>query len=391
MDGKNSMKAKKNFLQGALFGALIMLCGTGVVSCGIRLSEDASSEEKLSVLKGLIDENYIGDVDEEALEEGTYKGYIQGLEDPYSVYYNEEETKDLYETTEGEYSGIGAVLSQDLESGVITLVQIYEGSPAAKAGLKDNDILTKVGDIEVTGMDLSEVVTYIKGEKGTDVDLTVLRGEDAEEITVTATRDTVEAQTVKYEMLEGQTGYLSVSEFDSVTYAQYEEALNELTDQGMTGLIVDLRNNPGGNLNTVCEMLDLVLPKGTIVYTEDKDGKRETATSDDEHQINVPMVVLVNGNSASASEIYAGAVQDYGIGKIVGTQTYGKGVVQQIFDLGDGTSVKLTIAEYFTPNGRNIDGEGITPDVEVEYEADENNPEADNQLEKALEVMKEEQ
>lgn len=391
MDGKNSMKAKKNFLQGALFGALIMLCGTGVVSCGIRLSEDASSEEKLSVLKGLIDENYIGDVDEEALEEGIYKGYIQGLEDPYSVYYNEEETKDLYETTEGEYSGIGAVLSQDLESGVITLVQIYEGSPAAKAGLKDNDILTKVGDIEVTGMDLSEVVTYIKGEKGTDVDLTVLRGEDAEEITVTATRDTVEAQTVKYEMLEGQTGYLSVSEFDSVTYAQYEEALNELTDQGMTGLIVDLRNNPGGNLNTVCEMLDLVLPKGTIVYTEDKDGKRETATSDDEHQINVPMVVLVNGNSASASEIYAGAIQDYGIGKIVGTQTYGKGVVQQIFDLGDGTSVKLTIAEYFTPNGRNIDGEGITPDVEVEYEADENNPEADNQLEKALEVMKEEQ
>lgn len=391
MDGKNSMKAKKNFLQGALFGALIMLCGTGVVSCGIRLSEDASSEEKLSVLKGLIDENYIGDVDEEALEEGIYKGYIQGLEDPYSVYYNEEETKDLYETTEGEYSGIGAVLSQDLESGVITLVQIYEDSPAAKAGLKDNDILTKVGDIEVTGMDLSEVVTYIKGEKGTDVDLTVLRGEDAEEITVTATRDTVEAQTVKYEMLEGQTGYLSVSEFDSVTYAQYEEALNELTDQGMTGLIVDLRNNPGGNLNTVCEMLDLVLPKGTIVYTEDKDGKRETATSDDEHQINVPMVVLVNGNSASASEIYAGAIQDYGIGKIVGTQTYGKGVVQQIFDLGDGTSVKLTIAEYFTPSGRNIDGEGITPDVEVEYEADENNPEADNQLEKALEVMKEEQ
>ena len=385
------MKAKKNFLQGALFGALIMLCGTGVVSCGIRLSEDASSEEKLSVLKGLIDENYIGDVDEEALEEGIYKGYIQGLEDPYSVYYNEEETKDLYETTEGEYSGIGAVLSRDLESGVITLVQIYEGSPAAKAGLKDNDILTKVGDIEVTGMDLSEVVTYIKGEKGTDVDLTVLRGEDAEEITVTATRDTVEAQTVKYEMLEGQTGYLSVSEFDSVTYAQYEEALNELTAQGMTGLIVDLRNNPGGNLNTVCEMLDLVLPKGTIVYTEDKDGKRETATSDDEHQINVPMVVLVNGNSASASEIYAGAIQDYGIGKIVGTQTYGKGVVQQIFDLGDGTSVKLTIAEYFTPNGRNIDGEGITPDVEVEYEADENNPEADNQLEKALEVMKEEQ
>ena len=383
------MRSKKIFLQGALFGALIVLSGAGVVSCGKRLSENAATDEKLSVLKGLIDENYIGETDEEALEEGIYKGYIQGLEDPYSVYYDEEETKDLYETTEGEYSGIGAVLSQNMDSGVITLVQIYEDSPADKAGLKDNDILTKVGDMEVTGMDLSEVVTYIKGEKGTDVDLTVLRGEEAEEITVTATRDTVEAQTVEYEMLEDQIGYLPVTEFDSVTYDQYKEALDALTQQGMEGLVVDLRNNPGGNLNTVCDMLDLVLPEGTIVYTEDKDGNRETATSDDEHQIDVPMAVLVNGNSASASEIYAGAIQDYGIGTIVGTQTYGKGVVQQIFDLGDGTSVKLTIAEYYTPNGRNIDGEGITPDVEVEYEADESDPEADNQLEEAVDVLKE--
>lgn len=383
------MRSKKIFLQGALFGALIVLSGAGVVSCGKRLSENAATDEKLSVLKGLIDENYIGETDEEALEEGIYKGYIQGLEDPYSVYYDEEETKDLYETTEGEYSGIGAVLSQNMDSGVITLVQIYEDSPADKAGLKDNDILTKVGDMEVTGMDLSEVVTYIKGEKGTDVDLTVLRGEEAEEITVTATRDTVEAQTVEYEMLEDQIGYLSVTEFDSVTYDQYKEALDALTQQGMEGLVVDLRNNPGGNLNTVCDMLDLVLPEGIIVYTEDKDGNRETATSDDEHQIDVPMAVLVNGNSASASEIYAGAIQDYGIGTIVGTQTYGKGVVQQIFDLGDGTSVKLTIAEYYTPNGRNIDGEGITPDVEVEYEADESDPEADNQLEEAVDVLKE--
>ena len=383
------MRSKKIFLQGALFGALIVLSGAGVVSCGKRLSENAATDEKLSVLKGLIDENYIGETDEEALEEGIYKGYIQGLEDPYSVYYDEEETKDLYETTEGEYSGIGAVLSQNMDSGVITLVQIYEDSPADKAGLKDNDILTKVGDMEVTGMDLSEVVTYIKGEKGTDVDLTVLRGEEAEEITVTATRDTVEAQTVEYEMLEDQIAYLSVTEFDSVTYDQYKEALDALTQQGMEGLVVDLRNNPGGNLNTVCDMLDLVLPEGTIVYTEDKDGNRETATSDDEHQIDVPMAVLVNGNSASASEIYAGAIQDYGIGTIVGTQTYGKGVVQQIFDLGDGTSVKLTIAEYYTPNGRNIDGEGITPDVEVEYEADESDPEADNQLEEAVDVLKE--
>ena len=382
------MRSKKSFLQGALFGALIVLSGTGIVSCGVRLSKDASSEEKVEALKKLIDEKYMGEVDEDALKEGLYKGYVQGLDDPYSVYYDEEETKELYETTEGEYSGIGAVLSQDLKSGVITLVQIYEDSPADKAGLKDEDILTKVGTLDVTGMDLSEVVTYIKGEKGTEVELTVLRGEDADEVTVTAVRDTVEAQTVEYEMLEDQIGYLAVSEFDSVTYGQYEEALEALSDQGMEGLVVDLRNNPGGNLNTVCDMLDLVLPEGTIVYMEDKEGKRQTYSSDYAHQLDVPMAVLVNGNSASASEIYAGAIQDHEAGTIVGTQTYGKGVVQQIFDLGDGTSVKLTIAEYFTPKGRSINGEGVTPDLEVEYEPDEKDPEADNQLEAAAEAVK---
>lgn len=382
------MRSKKSFLQGALFGALIVLSGAGIVSCGVRLSKDASSEEKVEALKKLIDEKYMGEVDEDALKEGLYKGYVQGLDDPYSVYYDEEETKELYETTEGEYSGIGAVLSQDLKSGVITLVQIYEDSPADKAGLKDEDILTKVGTLDVTGMDLSEVVTYIKGEKGTEVELTVLRGEDADEVTVTAVRDTVEAQTVEYEMLEDQIGYLAVSEFDSVTYGQYEEALEALSDQGMEGLVVDLRNNPGGNLNTVCDMLDLVLPEGTIVYMEDKEGKRQTYSSDDVHQLDVPMAVLVNGNSASASEIYAGAIQDHKAGTIVGTQTYGKGVVQQIFDLGDGTSVKLTIAEYFTPKGRSINGEGVTPDLEVEYEPDEKDPEADNQLEAAAEAVK---
>ena len=382
------MRSKKSFLQGALFGALIVLSGAGIVSCGVRLSKDASSEEKVEALKKLIDEKYMGEVDEDALKEGLYKGYVQGLDDPYSVYYDEEETKELYETTEGEYSGIGAVLSQDLKSGVITLVQIYEDSPADKAGLKDEDILTKVGTLDVTGMDLSEVVTYIKGEKGTEVELTVLRGEDADEVTVTAVRDTVEAQTVEYEMLEDQIGYLAVSEFDSVTYGQYEEALEALSDQGMEGLVVDLRNNPGGNLNTVCDMLDLVLPEGTIVYMEDKEGKRQTYSSDDAHQLDVLMAVLVNGNSASASEIYAGAIQDHEAGTIVGTQTYGKGVVQQIFDLGDGTSVKLTIAEYFTPKGRSINGEGVTPDLEVEYEPDEKDPEADNQLEAAAEAVK---
>ena len=337
------MKDKKSFVKGALFGALAMLLIAGLVSCGLKLGDSSreavtsETEEKIAELKKLIDENYLHDVDEEELQEGIYKGYISGLDDPYSVYYDEEETKSFYETTEGEYDGIGAVLSQNMDTGIITLVQIYDDSPAMKAGLQDEDILYKVDKEEVTGEDLTEVVSHIKGEKGTTVDITVLRGEENEEVTVTVTRDTIQAQTVEYRMLEDNLGYIAVSEFDSVTYDQYQQALEDLQNQGMQGLIVDLRNNPGGNLSTVCDMLDLMLPEGLIVYTEDKDGNRQEMTSDDEHQFNLPMTVLMNGNSASASEIYAGAIQDYGLGKIVGTQSYGKGVVQQIFDLKDGT------------------------------------------------------
>lgn len=391
------MKDKKGFLQGALCGALAILLVAGLISCGmgtygIRLGGQKHSGEidnKISGLRELIDARYLGEVDDSELEEGLYKGLISGLEDPYSVYYDEEETKKLVEATEGEYDGIGAVLTQNMDTGIVTLVQIYEDSPAMEAGLKDEDILYKVGDMEVTGKDLTEVVSHIKGEKGTEVSLTVLRGENNEEVTVTAVRNTIQAQTIEYEMRDDKIGYIEVSEFDLVTYAQYEDALTDLEGEGMKGLIVDLRNNPGGNLKTVCEMLDLMLPEGLIVYTEDKEGNREEMESDEERQFHLPMVVLMNGNSASASEIYAGAIQDYGIGKIVGTQSYGKGVVQQIFDLKDGTCVKLTIAEYFTPKGRNINGTGITPDVEVEYEKNEEDPEADNQLDKAVEVLKE--
>lgn len=389
------MEEKKSFRKGALCGALAMLLVAGLVSCGLKVNSGNAKidmdavEKKLGVIQYLIEEKYLNEVDEDALEEGVYEGYVAGLGDPYSVYYDEENTEALLETTSGEYSGIGAVLTQAVDTGIITLVRIYKDSPAMKAGLKDGDILYKVGDLEVTGMDLSEVVTHIKGEKKTEVELTVLRGENNEEITVTAVRDTIEVETVEYKMLENQIGYISISEFDAVTDKQYEEALNELEKQGMSGLVVDLRNNPGGNLDVVCNILDLMLPEGMIVYTQDRDGNRDEHKSDEEHQFTKPLTVLVNGNSASASEIYAGAIQDYKLGDIVGTQTYGKGVVQQLFDLKDGTCLKLTISEYFTPNGRNIHGEGITPDVECEYQYDEKNPEKDNQLEKAVKVLEE--
>lgn len=387
------MKNRKSFMQGALCGALAILLAAGLMSCGLKAysrenSSGGDTSGKLGTLRKLIDQTYLGEVEDDALREGIYKGFISGLDDPYSVYYDAEETRALIETTEGEYDGIGAVLSQDINTGVVTLIRIYEGSPAMEAGLRDNDILYKVEDIEVTGKDLSEVVSHIKGEKGTEVNLTVYRGDDHEEVTVTAVRNTIQAQTVEYRMMEDGVGYIAVSEFDLVTYKQYKQALEDLEGQGMKGLVVDLRNNPGGNLSTVCEMLDLMLPEGLIVYTEDKDGNRDEERSDEAHQFHLPLAVLMNGNSASASEIYAGAIQDYGTGVIVGTQSYGKGVVQQIFDLKDGTSVKLTIAEYFTPKGRNIHGTGITPDVEVEYELNEEDPEADNQLDKAVEVLR---
>ncbi len=391
------MKHQKRFWQGALCGALAVLLGLGLVSCAGRLpfpgGEEAVSQEtkeKLSGIQALIEKEYIGEVDEDALQTGICQGYVGALGDPYSAYYDEEQTSALMETTQGEYGGIGVVLTQNLNTGVTTASSVYEDSPAMKAGMKDGDIIYQVEGRDVSGMDLEEISGNIKGEKGTTVEITVLRGEDREEVTLTITRDTIQAETVKTRMLEDEIGYLAISEFDSVTLEQYKEGLEELKAQGMEGLIVDLRGNPGGNLDTVCEILDLMLPEGLIVYTEDKDGNRQEFTSDEAQEVQVPLAVLVDGNSASASEIYAGAIQDYGIGQIVGTKTYGKGVVQTIYDLKDGTSLKLTVAEYFTPNGRNIDGEGITPDVEVAYQRDENDPEADNQLDRAVEALQDE-
>lgn len=397
------MEKKHSFLKGALCGALVMFIVCVSVLAGSRLilgtsgaknssasAMDSDAKKKMEKIEALIEKYYLyeDEIDQQKLEDGIFEGFVSGLEDPYSVYYDEENTTSFNESTSGEYSGIGAVMSQDLNTGIITFASIYKGSPAEEVGIQSEDILYKVMGEEVTGRDLTEVVAEIRGPEGTKVDLTVLRGDNHKEITVTATRRKIEVQTVEYEMKEGKIGYISIMEFDSVTYDQYKEALDDLESQGMKGLVVDLRNNPGGNLNTVCEMLDLMLPKGIIVYTENKNGEKQVSTSDEEHQFTKPMAVLVNGDSASASEIYAGAIQDYELGDIVGTTTYGKGVVQQIFDLGDGTCLKLTVSEYFTPKGRSINGEGVQPDVEVEYEKNEEDPEADNQLDAALDNVR---
>ena len=384
---------KHRFLKGALCGALamllivIVLAGGGLFLYGALRGDSAigsATESKINMVKSIIRSKYLyeEELEDEDLESGIIKGYVSGLKDPYSVYYTEKETEELLNSLEGEFSGIGVVVTQDVNTNLITLVTVYPDSPAEKSGLQENDIIYKVNGEDITTQDLDTVAAKIRGEKGTKVELTVIRGSEAKEVTAEVTRDTIEVRTVEYRMLEDGIGYVQITQFDTVTYKQFENALTELQAQGAKGFVFDVRNNPGGNLDTVCNMLDLILPEGTIVYTEDKDGKKETHSSDEEHKLDKPMAVLVNGNSASASEIFAGAIKDYGVGTIVGTTTYGKGIVQQLFSLGDGSCLKLTISEYFTPKGKSIHGKGVEPDVEVKYEK------ADNQLDRACEVVR---
>lgn len=404
-------KSHKNFWKGVLCGVLFSMavCAVVLVATGV-LKKDGQqgtnsfiedfvnssglvtpeTQSKLRNIRSIIDEIYLysDKIDEKLLQENIVRGYVAGLKEPYTVYYNEEETTALFESTSGTFGGIGVVIMQDRTTGLATFTTIYDDCPGKKAGFKSGDIVYKVNGEDVSGMDLDSIVTRIRGEVGTEVEITVLRGETGEEYTGVATRALIENDTVEYEMKDGKLGYIQLTAFESVTYEQFKEALEDLTKQGMKGLIVDLRNNTGGNLDTVCEILDLILPKGTIVSIKDKNGNGQAFSSDDTNKLEVPLVVLTNGYSASASEIFAGAVQDYQIGKLVGTKTYGKGIVQNIYSLGDGTSLKITSSEYFTPNGRNIHEKGIEPDVEIEYQYDEANPDKDNQLEKAIEVLK---
>ena len=345
---------------------------------------EKKTEAKFKKIEKMIDQYYLysDDVKQEDLEDAVYAGFLSALNDPYTVYYNEEES------TSGEYSGIGAAMMQNVQTGEITITTVYEDSPAEKAGLLEGDILYQVDDHKIEDQDTSEVVSWIKGEEGTEVKLSVYRGEDREENTLTAVREKIQSQTVEHEMKEDKIGYISVQGFEDVTYEQFKSALEDLEAQGMEGLVIDLRNNPGGNLDTVVEMLKLILPEGRIVSIKDKYGNEETYDCDGKHEFQKPLAVLVNGYSASASEIFAGAVKDYGIGTLVGTTTYGKGIVQELFSFEDDTMIKITTAEYFTPSGENIHKKGIQPDVEVEYTYDAANPTSDNQLQKALDVVK---
>lgn len=404
------MENKKQFIRGIAVGVVITAVVAGGVSFGSRALTKVSDEkkaesgelnltstaveDKITEIETLVQKYYLNEIDAEQVENYLYKGMIAGLDDAYAAYYTKEEYQSMMDSTNGSYYGIGVEMSQNMTTGIITITRVFEGSPAEEAGLLPGDVIYKVQDTEVTGEDLTKVVSMVKGAEGTTVPISVAREGESDYLTFDVERRTIEISTVEHRMLDGNIGYISIASFDDVTVNQFLTALEDLENQGETALIIDLRNNGGGLVSSAGSILDRLLPEGLIVYTEDKYGNREELKSDAENYFDKPLAVLVNGNSASASEIFAGAIKDYGIGTLVGTQTFGKGIVQKVYPLSDGTAVKLTVSKYYTPKGNNIHGIGITPDVEVELDADVANAitipeEKDNQLQKAVEILTE--
>ena len=350
------------------------------------------SATKLETLIYILQNYYYKDIDNEDLVNGVYKGLLEGLDDPYSAYYTAEEYEDLMQTLTGNYAGIGALLQKDVKTGEVTITKVYANTPAEKASLKEGDLIVSADGNMAVDLDLDVFVQHIRGEEGTDVKLVINR--DGEEKDVTCTRASISTPTVEHQMLDGNVGYIAVSQFTEHTYDDFVAAYEDLEKQGMTSVIYDMRNNGGGLVDSVVDMLDYILPEGTVVYTMDKAGNREDYTSDDKSQKNIPVVVLVNGNTASAAEIFTGAIRDFNYGTVIGTNTFGKGIVQSTIPLSDGSAVKLTTQTYYTPSGDSIHGKGIAPDIELEYEFqgtpdDKYDVTLDNQIQKALEVLSE--
>jgi len=406
----NDSQKRKMFWRGIFIGLLIAviveligfaaakLVGSFAVEerpTAVELSEDSAinleTVQKLQALEAVIDKNfYLEGLTDEKLREGLYKGMLEALDDPYSEYYTEAELNELMNQMSGIYYGIGAYVSIDKESSLPKISGIIAGTPAEAAGLRANDLIYQVDDISTYGLTLTEAVSYIRGEEGTEVTLTIIREGISDYLQVVTTRQRVVSPTVEYEMLDNGMGYIQIVEFDDVTADQFADALATLRGSDMKGLILDLRANPGGGLTSVVDIAQMLLPEGLIVYTEDKEGKRVEYKCNGTREIEVPMVVLVDMNSASAAEILAGAIQDYEKGILIGTTTFGKGIVQQIIPFKDGSAMKVTVSGYYTPKGRNIHGTGIEPDIVCEFDGETYyNTEGayDNQLEKAKEVL----
>ncbi len=348
--------------------------------------------QKLSLLEAYTGKFYLNKIDSDNVEQNIYKGFAKGLNDPYAEYYTKEEYKQLSEEDSGEYEGIGISVAKDTDTGYAEIASVFKDQPAYKAGLKTGDLITAVNKKSTVDMELQDVVSEIKNKDNKTVVLTIYRDKQSKDYTIK--KSSVQLDTVSYKMKDNKIGYIAVSQFLENTGDQFDDAVTALEKQGMTSLIIDLRDNGGGLLNTCTDMLSRLVEKDKLlVYTKNKEGKKEEFKSDSAKTVDIPMVLLVNGNTASASEIMTGCLKDYGKATVVGTKTYGKGIVQSIMPLPDGSAVKFTIASYYTPNGTNIHKKGIEPDVEVkisdeQWKKAQTDEKADTQLKKAMEILK---
>lgn len=351
---------------------------------------DEGVVRKLQLIEELFDKYYLDeDIDKTDVPDNLYYMMVASLGDKYSTYYSPEAYKEATADRKGIYYGIGAYVSMNEDIGYPVISSVMDDSPALEAGVRADDIIYEVEGENIGGLTLDEVIALIKGEEGTYVNVTFIRNE-SEEVNLDIERRAIESTTVKYKMLENNIGYIQLTAFETVSEKQFKEAKEDLESQGMESLILDLRGNPGGNLTTVVSIARQLLPEGLIIRTENRNGEGESFYSDGFNEFKLPMVVLVNGHSASASEVLTGALQDYEMATIVGTTTYGKGIVQETITLTDGSAIKLTTESYYTPKGRSLHGVGIEPDVEVQFDADayyDSNGEVDNQINAAVEIL----
>ena len=392
IDGK-----KVGIIGGLSFAALAMLFYLVSTVFGLKLLlvptaqyDNYKSLEKIIELKTYIHESYVDKVDDKVLTEGAIKGMFDSMKDPYSVYFTEKEYKSFNEDMNGKFGGIGVIVTKG-DDGLVTVVAPIEDTPGSRAGLRTNDKIVKVDGKDITAIPLDEAVGKMKGDPGTKVHISVLREKEKELIELDLIRELIKIKTVKEKMLDGDIGYIKMSMFDVDTYKDFQAALEKLKSQNMKGMILDLRQNPGGYMDQAIEVADLLMDKGLVVYTMDRKGKREDFTSKD-GKLNVPFVVLVDKGSASASEILSGAIKDRNIAKLIGVKTFGKGVVQTVESLKDGSGFKITTQKYFTPKGISINKIGIEPDIVVKALEPKKGEDPDKlkdvQMDKALEYLK---
>lgn len=410
MDRDRETDINFDFLRGVIMGAagciLVLLSALTIaqyagkinVAAGLKWDENGMSKEaveikdKAEILSSYINRFYLNDIDYGKMGDIIYKAMVSGLDDKYAAYYTKDEYKDISEKTKGEFCGIGAYISQGKNDNYLKVACVVKGGPAQKAGIKKGDIIVEVDGENIKGKDSSYAISKMKGKKGTNVSISVMRKGNKKPITFNIKREVIHDNTVSYKMLDNNIGYISVSAFETVTKKQFKSAVDCLEKKNEKGLIIDLRDNGGGLLDTALDMLDQILPKKLVVYTKDKNGVAEEYYTKDDKEIKIPIVILVNGNSASASEVFCGALRDYGKAKLLGTKTFGKGIVQSSFAFRDGTGLKFTTSKYYTPKGINIHGTGFEPDIKVKSNGKmtalkESGYKVDNQINAALDYL----